>query len=144
MGLDMYLTREHYVKNWDFLGEDERWTISITGPVPIDASKVVTITEQVCSWHKADVIHSWFVDNVQDGEDNCARYYVTTEQLQELAGGCQKVLADLENLSLAEELGLSSRDFYCGLGQGYVQQLSDTAKVLADLPEGDYYYTASW
>lgn len=144
MGLDMYLTREHYVKNWDWMDEDDKWTISITGPEPIDVSKVVTISEEVYLWHKADVIHRWFVENVQDGEDNCARYYVTFEQLQELAEGCRKVLADLDNDALAEELGLSSVYFHRGYSQDYVEQLSETAKVLADLPEGDYHYSSDW
>lgn len=139
MGLDMYLTRGHYVKNWDWMDEDEKWTISVTGPEVIDVSKVISITEEIYSWHKADVIHNWFVEYVQDGEDNCARYF-SVEQLHELAEKCRKVL---EDHLLAEEYLLSPRG-RSPLDEDYVRQLTETAEALADLPDGDYYYTSSW
>ena len=48
-------------------------------------------------WRKANEIHSWFVDNVQDGEDDC-RYHreVTKEVLEKLLDVCNKVLASCE------------------------------------------------
>ena len=55
------------------------------------------IMDQVGYWRKANEIHSWFVDNVQDGEDDC-RYHreVTKEVLEELLDVCNKVLASCE------------------------------------------------
>ena len=52
------------------------------------------IMEQVGYWRKANEIHNWFVENVQDGEDDC-RYHreVTREVLEELLDICNKVLA---------------------------------------------------
>ena len=52
------------------------------------------IKEQVGYWRKANEIHNWFVENVQDGEDDC-RYHreVTREVLEELLNICNKVLA---------------------------------------------------
>lgn len=52
------------------------------------------IKEQVGYWRKANEIHNWFVENVQDGEDDC-RYHreVTREVLEELLSMCNKVLA---------------------------------------------------
>lgn len=35
-------------------------------------------------WRGIDSIHKWFVDNVQDGCDNCATYHVETDQLRQL------------------------------------------------------------
>ena len=44
-------------------------------------------------WRKANAIHAWFVDNVQDGEDDCEFHReVTKEDLAELRDACANVL----------------------------------------------------
>lgn len=47
---------------------------------------------QIAYWRKANAIHKWFVDNVQNGEDNCDYYLVSKEQIEELRDLCQEVL----------------------------------------------------
>jgi hypothetical protein len=44
-------------------------------------------------WRKANAIHEWFVQNVQDGEDNCREYYVSREQLEELLAKLGELLS---------------------------------------------------
>lgn len=51
-----------------------------------------TIFEQIGYWRKANHIHKWFVDNIQDGVDECDTYEVTKEQLEDLLSVCKKVL----------------------------------------------------
>ena len=51
-----------------------------------------TIFETVADWRKANHIHKWFVDNVQDGEDDCGTYEVTREQLEDLLDICKRVI----------------------------------------------------
>ena len=48
-------------------------------------------------WRKANAIHKWFVDNVQDGVDNCDEYVVSKEQLSQLRDLCKEVIESLEN-----------------------------------------------
>ncbi len=48
--------------------------------------------EPVGYWRKENHIHKWFVDNVQDGNDNCDMYIVSREQLEALRDVCKKVL----------------------------------------------------
>lgn len=48
--------------------------------------------EDVGYWRKANQIHNWFVQNVQDGEDDCGIYEVTQSKLIELRDTCQKVI----------------------------------------------------
>ena len=48
--------------------------------------------DEVLYWRKANAIHKWFVDNVQDGTDDCRYYAVTKEQITELKNICQEVL----------------------------------------------------
>lgn len=51
------------------------------------------IMEQVGYWRKANQIHLWFVNHVQDGEDDCDYHNeCTKETLEELLNTCRKVL----------------------------------------------------
>lgn len=50
--------------------------------------------KEVAYWRKANQIHAWFVDRVQDGEDDC-KYHdeVTKDVLVDLLDTCKTVLA---------------------------------------------------
>ncbi len=51
------------------------------------------ISEPVGYWRKANAIHRWFVENVQDGEDDCDYHReVTAEDLEELRDLCIEVV----------------------------------------------------
>ena len=50
-----------------------------------------SIIEDVGYWRKANAIHKWFVDNIQDGEDDCGYYEVAPEQLEELLNICKLI-----------------------------------------------------
>lgn len=53
------------------------------------------IYEQVAYWRKANAIHRWFVENVQDGEDDCCYHReVTKRDLEELRDTCKEVLVE--------------------------------------------------
>lgn len=52
----------------------------------------MSLFQSVGYWRKANQIHNWFVGNVQDGVDNCGKYEVTKEQLEELKRTCEEVL----------------------------------------------------
>lgn len=57
----------------------------------------VRIMEEVGYWRKANAIHSWFVDHVQSGEDDCDYHdEVTKEVLYDLLTACETVLASCE------------------------------------------------
>lgn len=53
---------------------------------------VYYMSEEVAYWRKANAIHQWFVDNVQNGEDDCHEYKVSREDLEELCGICGEIL----------------------------------------------------
>ena len=55
-------------------------------------SKQSTIFETVASWSKANQIHAWFVNNIQNGVDNNSYYFVTEDDFLELKEICEKVL----------------------------------------------------
>lgn len=96
MGLDMYLSKKTYVKNWSFEKPEEhkKVTVKIGNKLhqTIQPKRVSYIIEDVAYWRKANHIHQWFVDNVQEGEDDCKEYYVSRDDLQTLLDTCIKVL----------------------------------------------------
>ena len=85
MGLDMYLTNKVYVKNWKHTPKRQRSKLSLTiGGKKINTDKAVHVDFEVAYWRKANMIHQWFVDNVQDGMDDCKEHMVERDQLKEL------------------------------------------------------------
>lgn len=55
------------------------------------------IMEQVGYWRKANQIHNWFVENIQNGIDDCDYHNeVTKEDLIELLNICYRVLESCE------------------------------------------------
>ena len=92
MGLDMYLYKKHYVKNYDHTSKEERVSLTVKRdgkkyPL-INTKKVTYIQEEVAYWRKSNQIHDWFVKNVQNGVDECQEAYVDPTKLKELLQIC--------------------------------------------------------
>lgn len=155
MGLDMYLYRESFVGNKfrkpeDFLTVGGKTECGLSGkPLNIRNERISAVVEEVGYWRKANAIHNWFVQNVQDGKDECQRSYVDTDQLHELLDLCKTVV---EHPEKAPELFPSRPDFFFGgteYDEYYFDCLKETIKILSailDEPDdqGEYYYQASW
>jgi hypothetical protein len=95
MVLDMNLNKKYYVMNWEHDPDEEKHTITILKggkPSSIPVDKITYIVTEEIYWRKANQIHRWFVDNVQDGIDNCGDYYVSREKLEQLLDTVNKVL----------------------------------------------------
>jgi hypothetical protein len=133
MGLDMYLYARKYVStSMDIEPEGNTYEdiLASTGlgikDLADSAHNSLSISVQAMYWRKANAIHDWFVQNVQDGEDNCGSYEVSREQLAELSALCDKVLKDHD---LAQELLPPSEGFFFGgteLDEWYFGSLQET------------------
>ena len=84
MGLDMYLTKRTWVGlNYEHNREKGQNRLIINGKeLPINTLK--SLNFKAGYWRKANHIHQWFVENIQDGNDDCCEYYVPRERLKEL------------------------------------------------------------
>jgi chaperonin cofactor prefoldin len=171
MGLDMYLSAKKYL--WK--DEDEVVSKQVGKIIGVEGDRerrfngsslvVKEITLDAMYWRKANAIHGWFVDNAQNGDDDCKEYEVDREQLEKLRDSCSKILArheamktmtddqleEMEDLDADEESLEPTEGFFFGStdkDEWYYKDLQDTMdgldRVLA-LPE-DYYFTyrASW
>jgi hypothetical protein len=97
MGLDQYLEKHIFIgAEFEHRAVIGSIKLKVEGkPVKIDMKKVSEIVERAAYWRKANAIHAWFVQNVQEGEDDCGDYYVSDEDLQKLLGDVEMVIASL-------------------------------------------------
>lgn len=164
MGLDMYLSKKNYVgAMYDFLKVEGTIDITIGGKkLPINFNRVSYIEEEVGYWRKANAIHKWFVDNVQNGNDDCGEYEVSFEQLQDLLAICKvlkskMVLSEDENengnkyvvnYTICNELLPTQDGFFFGstnYDEWYYKDIEYTIKIIESLDGKDeYYYHSSW
>lgn len=102
MGLDMYLTKRKYIGGrWD--KQVKRGIVEIKyingngEEEKIDnLENIDEIIFNVGYWRKSNQIHKWFVDNVQDGDDDCKEYWLSSERLQELLDIVNRILENSE------------------------------------------------
>ena len=157
MGLDMFLTKKTYLgTKWEHrnvklimkvLHNEKELDLNI------NPKKVDDISEEIMYWRKANHIHKWFVDNVQEGVDDCRQYHVVLEELKDLANLCKEVI---DNREKAKELLPTKSGFFFGDEQYDTWYWDDTIRtytVISNLIENhkeidgfgiDYYYQSSW
>lgn len=102
MGLDMYLKAERYISGWCFDKDPAKKAeaeakfkrlCEAIGMTPSPESPGIYVKATVGYWRKANAIHNWFVEKVQDGRDECQESDVSREQLKELLEDCRQVIA---------------------------------------------------
>ena len=161
MGLDMYLSKKTYVQQWDHQSSEETYSVNVTrgGNLVnhIQPNRVSYVEEQIGYWRKANQIHHWFVENVQDGNDNCGTYYVGIGDLANLLNACKEVK---DNPEKAEELLPPQGGFFFGdvsIDEYYFQDIDRTIEILEDVLSekvfdkdgkecypAEFYYHSSW
>jgi hypothetical protein len=144
MGLDMYLVGKRYLMDSE-RSDTLNKAAGTTSKFPVE--KVVV---EVGTWRKANAIHRWFVNTVQEGIDNCKEHSVSRSQLQELLALCKRVH---EFKHLADAQLPTTSGFFFGSTDvddwyySYVQQTIDIIEAALNAPElekFDFYYQSSW
>jgi hypothetical protein len=150
MGLDMYLNKRTYVQQWEHQAPKEKYEVVVTKggePTKIKPNKVKYIIEEAGYWRKQNQIHRWFVENIQNGTDDCGEYYVSKADLETLLELCEKVKADN---SLADGLLPGASGFFFGgteYDEWYFGGIDNTIEILKEALEdenGEYLYSSSW
>lgn len=160
MGLDMYLYKKTYLSTGDLIKEEFREEITLTKggkPHPkIKTENIKYVVEEVGYWRKANHIHQWFVDVVQNKVDDCGEYNVSENQLKQLLETCKEVLLAKDNEVSSKLLPTSSGFFFGNTDYNdyYYEDIEDTIKIVEDIFEldedgqlyldADVYYHSSW
>ena len=151
MGLDMYLEARRSL--WSLNENDEKKSnriASIFSEVQgLGRPKEVVV--ELMYWRKSNAIHKWFVDNVQNGIDECQESYVEKEKLQHLYILIKQTL-NLRTIEAANTFLPPQSGFFFGstdIDDSYWEDLEKTKETLekileADLGRWHIYYQASW
>lgn len=156
MGLDMYLTRHIHVCNYSFDTAGQQMSAAIMQALGIKhpehyANGSINIDLPAAYWRKANAIHGWFVQNVQGGNDDCRRYPVTHDQLNELRTLCQDALEGKHPKSALPPTdgfffgNTSDDEYYREYLKHTIEQLDRVLDPANAVSEHDYfYYQSSW
>jgi hypothetical protein len=154
MGLDMYLSAKKYLSKYFDPADSEKINaindiFGLEGEEDGDYGTQEVIF-RVAYWRKANAIHQWFVNHVQNGQDDCNDYHVTRDQLKSLMELCEQIVAEPKKgktlLPTANGFFFGSTDY----DDWYMQDIKQTAdrmkKILSDpaLSKCDFYYQSSW
>lgn len=154
MGLDMYLSAKKYYSPSEWQPEENKKDFQEL----LDKSGVaqyvqtglpsVQLEVSIGYWRKANAIHQWFVDNCQNGEDDCRDAYVPREKLEELKALCEKVV--LEPAIASEELPTQPGFFFGSYeyNEYYFDDVKQTIDIInncLEMPiEWEFFYHSSW
>lgn len=150
MGLDMYLTARRYVGKYSEseIANNIQSAVSNNIFIPPGAT-VNSVKIEVGYWRKANAIHKWFVDNVQNGVDECQETYVSKKDLTILRNLCEMII---KGEGRPEALLPTTSGFFFGsteYNEMYMQDIQDTIEIidralqLNDF-DWDIYYQSSW
>lgn len=154
MGLDMYLTAKLFLSEYDEEQKDlkeriERMFFKL-------GLKVEKVEFEIHTWRKANAIHHWFVERVQNGNDDCRQYYVSFNMLEELSKIINEILEaeGEERIKIAQRELPTQSGFFFGTTDYdyfYFEDLRETKETLDRIMNNkekyaylEYYYESSW
>lgn len=155
MGLDCYLSGRRYISEYSAACENLNKAVNsdtVKSLIPA-GMRIERITVEAAYWRKANAIHCWFVDYIQDGIDDCKQYDVDRKKLKQLYDTCKEVL---EDRPLAEELLPTEGGFFFGSTEyddAYFaileQTITQLEPLIDDSPESPwdrwhFSYQSSW
>ena len=93
MGLDQYITIRHKSTNRSYQKYTDYWNLSEKERKGKKCPDCPDKDFIVGKWRKSNQIHKWFVDNIQNGVDDCGRYVITRQDIIKLKELCEKIIS---------------------------------------------------
>jgi hypothetical protein len=151
MGLDMYLEARKFTSKEYFNPELYSKLAGAIDKPELSEFPSIEIKVQIAYWRKANHIHQWFVNYVQNGKDDCGDYHVSREQLMQLQTLCKSILKD-KNLSMAVATLPRQDGFFFGdteYNEYYFADLQDTVEQIQNVLDNysedwSFSYHSSW
>ena len=113
----------------------------------INKSDIEEVKFTLAYWRKANQIHAWFVNEVQQGVDDCNEYKVSGSQLNALIELCKEVLEKRNDNFSSANLPTQAGFFFgdTEYTDYYYSKVEDTIKQLSNIKtNGIYSYESSW
>lgn len=157
MGLDMYIKRcaktEHTVEELEEIdNEPDIWKPECAPFLPLRKYEFLTncysIFHEAAYWRKFNALHGWFVDNVQDGVDECQMTELCEADLLLLLADITAAI-DTQDPDIVPPVG----GFFFGtteVDQYYWEQMNEAKDTITELLEKTnwdkerLFYRSSW
>ena len=153
MGLDMYLKRgkkipkiswEEYKEIRNKVINDDEEALENYKDYVVNCGEYYIwndLVKEVGYWRKANQVHKWMVDNVQNGVDNCDLYEVKKEDLKKLLWICESIV---QNCKLTDGKVVNGYTFEDGMKvpiieDGKVMTNIDVAKNMLPTCSGFFF-----
>ena len=165
MGLDMYLSARKYINkiDWSALNKQTdldysaatfpQWNNIVEAAGLDHVANVndiygVNVSVNCAYWRNVNSVHNWFVQNVQNGEDDCGEYYVSHDKLKELLTTARQALFHKDPKELMPQAGFffgsyDIDEYYWDGIKSTIKQLSKLTE-LPDFEDLSFYYQSSW
>lgn len=172
MGLDMYLYKKTYVKNWDFKEDNPKHFVSVKldGKMrqDIKPERVTYIEEEVAYWRKFNALHGYIVENHAGGVDECQDIRLELSDLELILETLKEVIKSkpnedgvvTEGAPNPEDLLPPTEGFFFGsneVDEYYYEEVESTIEELQKLIDevsvaneeyglwgSEFIYRASW
>ena len=108
---------------------------------------IIELNTRVAYWRKFNALHLWFVENVQDGIDECQEHIVTIEHLKKLKEDLDKVNKEnVENILPTQEGFFFGGTEYDDYYWESIEHLKSTVDYLINqhCTDTTYVYCSSW
>lgn len=130
--LQPLISKSHFENDWGFIYE--------------------TLFKEIAYWRKANQIHNWFVENLQNSIDECQLTFVDEDSLRELLELCKSV-SEKKNVNFSKENLTTTSGFFFGdvdYDECYYSNVEFTITKLEEILEAtDFdkeviFYQSSW
>ena len=93
MGLDQYITIRHKSTNAAYTKFNNYWNLSDEERAGKREPKDPAADLIIGYFRKHHSIHKWFVNNIQNGNDDCGRYEIQLKDIENLKELCEEILS---------------------------------------------------
>lgn len=143
MGLDMFIYS--FKEGFSPKDRDKIWEKDI--PYEEIHKLLDDFSKEEAYWRKANSIHGWFVENVQNNVDNCEYYKVSKEKFSELLEKVNRAI-DTKDMKLIPP----TPGFFFGdteVLEYWLDDMKSTKEQISNILENwddsrSYYYASSW
>lgn len=129
MGLDQYLSRKVYLGlSYEHNKKENTKSKIVINNKEYPTKDLQELVYRVGYWRKCNQIHKFFVEKVQENNDDCKEYYVDKEVIKELYDICIKIKEKAILVDGSIENGYSFKD-------GETTPIIEKGKVISNAEE---------
>lgn len=145
MGLDQYITIRHKSTNKSYAKWEDYWKLEREERENLREPNEPTKDITIAYFRKHNQIHNWFVQNVQNGNDDCRRYPITVDDIKKLLSICETIMSHVTKTPRPPKIKTDSKgnQYECLQYDDYKISGEGMQYVINNLPTKDGFFFGS-